>query len=571
MTRGRGPAALPALPQLPTLPQRPAPAEVRAPTFAARAGAPPTPTPAAQAQAPGLQPDVEPDVGADVGPGEPTGTDHHGHATEDGGPVAQKPAAGAGRTSLGVGRVSLGAAVDELRDRAATRLTQPELQGELALLGEAARRMRTRALVVEELEAWTQHRAARGLPSLDITDETQLVAAVLAALRGLGPLEPILARDDVEDIFFNGAAPTMLRLADGSKVPGVPLGDTDERVRALIAALAGAQAEASGREFSQAQPLLALRLPAIGIMGARLSAAIDVTPHPVGTIRVHRHVDVTLDDLARMGMIDSSLHATLTAAVLAGMNILVTGDKGVGKTVLLRALCRQIPLNEAVVTVEDNRELGLHVLTRKDTRGRVLRDEAGDPVPLRPAALLKAYEGRPANAEGVGAIEMADLLRQALRDSPDRVVIGESRGADMVDILSAISSGSRGVMATIHAESARGVFDRIVQMIRSVYPPLPTDFALRGAAYVDLVVQVARDRDHHRFVSEVIAMDGVNRSLGDNGYPRFETIYAPGTDGRARPVRPPALRTLDRLRDVGWDEGWCRPQAADWPPWADRS
>lgn len=446
-------------------------------------------------------------------------------------------------------------------------MTQPELQSELARLDESGRQMRTKALVVEELEAWTQHRAARGLPSLDIQDETQLVASVLAALRGLGPLEPILQRSDVEDIFFNGAAPTMLRLADGSKVPGEPLGDTDERVRTLIASLAGSQSEASGREFSQAQPLLALRLPTIGVMGARLSAAIDVTPHPVGTIRVHRHVDVTLDDLARMGMIESSLRATLTAAVLAGMNILVTGDKGVGKTVLLRALCRQIPLDEAVVTVEDNRELGLHVLTRKDSSGRVIRDSTGKPIPLRPAALLKAYEGRPANSEGVGAVDMADLLRQALRDSPDRIVIGESRGQDMVDILGAISSGSRGVMATIHTESARGVFDRIVQMIRSVYPPLPTDFALRGAAYVDLVVHVARDRDHRRFVSEVIAMDGVNRGLGDNGYPRFETIYAPGGDGRARPVRPPALRTLERLQDVGWNERWCRPESADWPTW----
>ena len=153
----------------------------------------------------------------------------------------------------------------------------------------------------------------------------------------------------------------------------------------LIQRLGTTLGDGSTREFSDARPLLALRLKAVGDLGARLSAAMDVTPHPAGTIRVHRHVEADLDDVYRLGMIDAPLLAFLRAAVLAGLKICVVGAMGAGKTFLLRALCAEIPLDKMIVTVEDERELGLHVLpaaqrTRRDRpRRRTGRSGAASP------------------------------------------------------------------------------------------------------------------------------------------------------------------------------------------------
>lgn len=462
----------------------------------------------------------------------------------------------------------INAHVDELRERVATRIAHDEV---LDGMDPGERPMRHRSLFYEELDAWSQARARRGESPLTDADEDRIEAAVMAALSGLGPLEALLEREDVEDIYFNGSHPTILRLADGRKVEGPPLGESDERVRQLVASLASSQEDGSGRELSQSKPLLAVRMPAVGLMGGRLSAAIDVTPSPVGTIRVHRHVDITLEDLHERGTIDSGLHALLKAAVLASGKILVCGEPGAGKTTLLRALCGVIPTDQAVVTVEDNRELGLHVMPRRDEYGEVVRDAHGKPVPMRPPALVKAYESRPANAEGMGAITMADNLHQSLRDSPDRVIVGETRGADVTVMIDAISNGVSGVMATIHADSAKGIFDRVVQMVRAVNPPLPADYALRGLAYFDLVVFMRRDRRHRRFISEIIAFDGVNRSLGDNGLPSYTVLYQAGEDGRAVPAGRPTGKLLERLVAEGWSPDWMNPDNSDWPEWEDLS
>lgn len=473
-----------------------------------------------------------------------------------------------GSALSGVPADRLATFVDELRERVATRIAHDEL---LDAMEPAARPMRHRELFYEELDAWAQARARRGEIPLSDADEDRIEEGVMAALSGLGPLEALLQRDDVEDIFFNGSNPTILRLADGRKVEGPSLGESDERVRQLIASLAASQEAGSGRELSQSKPLLAVRMPAVGYMGARLSAAVDVTPSPVGTIRVHRHIDKTLADLHDQGTIDSSLHALLTAAVMASAKVLVCGEPGAGKTTLLRALCGVIPTDQAVVTVEDNRELGLHVMPAKDERGEIIRDSNGDPVPMRPPALVKAYESRPANSEGMGAITMSDNLHQTLRDSPDRVIVGETRGADVTVMIDAISNGVSGVMATIHADSAKGIFDRVVQMVRAVNPPLPADYALRGLAYFDLVVFMRRDRQHRRFVSEVIAFDGINRSLGDNGLPSYTVLYQPGPDGRAVPAGRPTGKLLERLTAEGWSPEWMNPENSDWPEWGENA
>jgi Flp pilus assembly CpaF family ATPase len=422
--------------------------------------------------------------------------------------------------------------------------------------------MRTRTLVEEELDSWVAYQVNRGLSAPTIAVEDDLVEAVMAALGGLGRLEPLLARTDVEDIFFTGSEPVMLRLGDGTKVPGPPIGATDQEVTALVQALGTSLGDGTSREFSAARPLLSLRLKAVGELGARLSAAMDVTPRPSGTIRVHRHVEADLDMLYRLGMVDAPLRAFLRASVLAGAKIFVSGGTGMGKTMMLRALCAEIPTDQMIVTIEDERELGLHVLAARDAQGQVVVDDRGRPVPARPAALVRAYEAREPNSEGVGAITMGDLTRQSLRDSPDVVVLGETRGPEMVHVLDALTNGISGVMCTIHADTPAGVFSRVVQMVRQATPALPADYALSAICSLDLIVQVRRNRNHERFVTEVAQLQG---TIGENAMPVLETLFGARADGRAVAKRANiGPRLMGRLAEVGFDRAWMDPAASDW-------
>jgi len=457
--------------------------------------------------------------------------------------------------------------VTQLRGRVASRLSADGVSFEQ--LDPASARMRTRTLVEQELDSWVHYQVNRGLPAPTIQVEDDLVEAVMAALGGLGRLEPLLARSDVEDIFFTGCEPTMLRLADGTKASGPPIGDTDEEVSALVQALGTSLGDGSSREFSAARPLLSLRLKAVGELGARLSAAMDVTPRPSGTIRVHRHVEADLDMLYGLGMVDAPLRAFLRASVLAGAKIFVSGGTGMGKTMMLRALCAEIPTDQMIVTIEDERELGLHVLAARDGQGQVVLDERGRPVLARPAALVRAYEAREPNSEGVGAITMGDLTRQSLRDSPDVVILGETRGPEMVHVLDALTNGISGVMCTIHADTPAGVFSRVVQMVRQASPPLPADYALSAICSLDLIVQVRRNRNHERFVTEVAQLQG---TIGENAMPVLETLFEARADGRAVPKRAGAgPRLMGRLAEVGFDRAWMDPAASDWdrdrPEW----
>jgi len=353
-----------------------------------------------------------------------------------------------------------------------------------------------------------------------------------------------------------------LRLADGTKAPGPAIGDTDAEVTQLVQALGTSLGDGTSREFSAARPLLSLRLKAVGELGARLSAAMDVTSRPSGTIRVHRHVEADLDMLYGLGMVDAPLRAFLRASVLAGAKIFVSGGTGVGKTMMLRALCAEIPKDQMIVTIEDERELGLHVLAARDGQGKVAVDERGRPVPARPAALVRAYEAREANSEGVGAVTMGDLTRQSLRDSPDVVVLGETRGPEMVHVLDALTNGISGVMCTIHADAPAGVFSRVVQMVRQATPALPADYALSAICSLDLIVQVRRNRNHERFVTEVAQLQG---TIGENAMPVLETLFEARADGRAVPKRTNVgPRLMGRLAEVGFDRAWMDPALSDW-------
>ena len=467
------------------------------------------------------------------------------------------------QTSIELGPIAVDFdAEQELRARVSSRLTADGASTFQALDAQT-QRMRKRTVAMEELQSWVLHRTSVGLPAPTLADEDALIEAVLAGLGGLGRLEPLLLRTDVEDIFFHGTAPTVLRLADGRKVQSDPIAKSDQELRNLLQQLGTSLGDGVSREFSDARPLLALRLKAVGDLGARLSAATDVTPHPAGTIRIHRHAEANLDDAYTLRMIDAPLRAFLRGAVLAGLKVAIVGAMGHGKTFLLRAMCAEIPLDQMIVTVEDERELGLHVLPARDDIGNIITTADGQIVSRRHPSLVRPYESRPANAEGHGRIDQADLLYHALRDSADVLVLGESRGGEIIHFLDAATNGTRGVMGTWHANSAGEVFDRIVQMVLKGQPPLPTEWALRAATALDLVVFVDRNRDHERYVSEVLQVH--SGQLGERGLPVVSHLFAPRDDGRAIATgHRPTAAMLGKLEEVGFSLDWLQESVSDW-------
>lgn len=440
--------------------------------------------------------------------------------------------------------------VAELRDRVSTRLTVEDRN-----YAAGARRELTKSLIRDEYDQWLLHEAHRGRTAPAVSTEDRIFAAVLAELDGLGRLAPLLARPDVEDIHFEGCDPTMLRRVDGQLVAGPPIASSDEELEQLLRSIASrSDGGQTSREFSSASPILNVRLQGVTELGARLQAAMDVLPRPAGVIRVHRFSDPSLDDLHRLGMVDSPVRAFLRAAIEAGVSPLVTGAPGVGKTTLLRALGNAIPWNNVVVTVEDERELGLH-LPRWNADRREL---------VRRHAVCRPFESRLPNAEGRGGFDMGDALHLALRASPTWVLVGEVRGAYVTSLLEAATSGIASVMCTIHSPSADGVFDKVLINALKAHPTPSTELVLRSLAALGLVVHVHRDRDYSRFISGIYELGAV----GDSGRPDLKPVFAPRPeDGRARARGAGMLSDAlaERLSAVGFDLNWLHPDASDWP------
>ncbi|GAA1215304.1 ATPase, T2SS/T4P/T4SS family [Kitasatospora nipponensis] len=383
-------------------------------------------------------------------------------------------------------------------------------------------------LLSEVMERHTARLLAQGTSALDPAVERRVLRAAHDALFGLGRLQALLDDADVENIDANGCDAVFVRYADGRKEQAAPIAASDGELVELIRTIA-ARGGSEERRFDRAVPRLNVQLPD----GSRMFAVMAVSGRVSLSIRRHRYPRATLPQLRGLGVFDVELEDLLRALVLARKNIIVAGGTNMGKTTLLRALASEIPARERLVTIEDTYELGLH--------------EDGlhpDVVPM---------QAREANIEGEGAIEQAELVRWGLRMAPDRVIVGEIRGAEVVPMCNAMSQGNDGSLSTIHASSSRGVFTKLAAYAVQAPERLSLEATnLLVASAVHFVVHLTRDTAGRRAVSsirEIVDADG--------GQLVSNEIYRPGPDRRAVAGAPLRASTLEDLAEVGYR----RPQA----------
>lgn len=401
-------------------------------------------------------------------------------------------------------------------------------------LGPADERALGRHLITEALERRARQALADGTQVMTPAEEDELARGVFDALFRMHRLQRLLDDPAIENINANGCDVVWVRYADGRRERVDPIAATDDELIEMLRT-AAARTGLTERRFDLGSPTLNLPLPD----GSRLFAIMTLAARPCLSVRRHRYLKVNPDDLVAMGTLDLSLRSFVRATMLAKKSCIICGGIGAGKTTLLRAMAADIPPSERLVTIEDSLELGL------------------DRFPeIHPDVV--ALEAREPNLEGEGGVSLADLVRAALRMSPDRVIVGEARGAEVLALLNAMSQGTDGSMATLHASSSKGAFSKLATYAIQAPERLPLEATnLLVANAIHFVIYLAQEGDR-RFVSSV-------REVVDADGPMVVSneIYRPGPGGRAVPGIPMRSQTLKQLAAVGFDadllerpEGW---------------
>jgi Flp pilus assembly CpaF family ATPase len=435
--------------------------------------------------------------------------------------------------------------VRELRREVADELTERLRADELAdrpRLSPADQRQFGRQLINRRLERHAKEQLERGSVPLSYEDETTLAQAIHDALFGLGALQRLLDDESIENIDANGHADVWITRSDGTKERAPAIADSDDDLIDTLR-MTAARVGLTERRFDNGSPALNLQLPD----GSRLFAVMAVTARPSVAIRRHRFPKVFLDDLVGLGSIDVALREFLAAAVRARKNFIVCGGVDAGKTTLMRAMLNEVGPEERIVTIEDNLEIGL--------------DRYPD---LHPDVV--ALEAREENVEGEGAIDLATLVRWGLRMNPDRVIVGEVRGHEVIPMLNAMSQGNDGSMCTIHANSSASAFSKLAMYAVQAPERLNLEATnLMVANAINFVVYIGTDAvggegGMRRYVSSVREIVGAEGPLVMSN-----EIFMPGYDRRAVPAAPLRDTTQADLAAVGFDssvllrpDGWWR-------------
>ncbi|MXU65334.1 CpaF family protein [Oceanomicrobium pacificus] len=298
---------------------------------------------------------------------------------------------------------------------------------------------------------------------------------------GLGPLEPLLRDDTVNDILVNGSQQVFVERDGKLQLTNVKFKDERHLLRIIDKIVS-----AVGRRVDESHPYVDARLQD----GSRFNAMVPpcAVDGSLVSIRKFKKEKLKVDDLITFGAFTEGMAAYLQAAVSTRLNIIVSGGTGSGKTTTLNALSSFIDNAERIVTIEDTAELQL----QQTHIGRM--------------------ESRPPNVEGKGEVSQRDLLRNALRMRPDRIIVGETRGEEVIDMLQAMNTGHDGSMTTIHANSARDAVSRLENMIAMTGVEMPIKASrAQIASAVNLIVQVSRLQDGSRrmvSITEVTGMEG---------------------------------------------------------------
>ncbi|AMG02134.1 CpaF family protein [Vibrio mimicus] len=309
----------------------------------------------------------------------------------------------------------------------------------------------------------------------------EIVKALLDELKGLGPLQTLLENDDISDIMINGPSDIFIEI--GGKVQKSPIQFVNEK---QLNTIAKRIASAVGRRIDESKPLCDARLAD----GSRVNIvipplAIDGTSI---SIRKFKEQKIKLENLVEFGALSVEMAKLLSIASHCKCNILISGGTGSGKTTLLNALSGFIGNTERIVTIEDAAELQLQ-------QPHIVR-----------------LETRQASVEGTGEVTARDLVINALRMRPDRIIVGECRGGEAFEMLQAMNTGHDGSMSTLHANTPRDAIARVESMVMMATASLPIQAIRRTiVSAVDLIVQVKRLHDGSRkvmFISEIIGLEG---------------------------------------------------------------
>ena len=318
---------------------------------------------------------------------------------------------------------------------------------------------------------------------LSSQEEQQIARQMLDEMIGIGPIEPLLADDTVNDILVNGAGQIFVERF--GKLELTPITFIDEQHVFNTAQRIAARV---GRRVDEANPMVDARLPD----GSR----VNVITHPLAldgttiSIRKFMRRDLSLESLAERGAISLEMAVLLRRAMEARLNVIVSGGTGAGKTTLLNALSQKISPNERILTIEDAAELQLQQI-------HVVR-----------------LETRPESAEGGGRVDQRDLMKNALRMRPDRIILGEVRGGECFDMLQAMNTGHDGSLCTVHANTPRDALARLENMVMMANMQLPLPAIRRQiASAVDLIVQIERMRDGARRVVSIVEVCGMEEEV----------------------------------------------------------
>jgi pilus assembly protein CpaF len=352
-----------------------------------------------------------------------------------------------------------------------------------------------------------------------------LIDEILDELLGLGPLEPLLKDDTVTDILINTHEAVYVERGGRLQRTDVRFQDTRHLVRIVNKIVA-----AVGRRVDESQPMVDARLAD----GSRVNAIIPplAVDGPLVSIRKFSRVPLAMSRLVELGSVTQEMAVVLEAIVKARRNVLISGGTGSGKTTLLNALSAYIDDHERIITIEDSAELQL----QQSHVGRL--------------------ETRPANIEGLGEVQQRELVRNALRMRPDRIIVGEVRSGEAFDMLQAMNTGHDGSMTTVHANTPRDALSRVEQMIGMAGLDIPAR-SIRGqiASAIHVVVQAERMEDGSRRLVSISEISGMEEDvICMQEIFRFRRVGR-GTDGKvigqyeATGMRPRLMEVL-RARGI---------------------